>query len=64
MSQTENAVTSSSGQNEHTERGIRFLMQRNKDYQWPVKELRSKEVKVFLEPSIRPCSCKCVMKMA
>ncbi len=43
MSQTENAVTPHLAQNEHTERGIRFLMQRNKDYQWPVKELRSRK---------------------
>ncbi|ENA5700145.1 hypothetical protein ABK559_004476 [Escherichia coli] len=47
MSQTENTVTSSSGAKrayrKGKERGIRFLMQRNKDYQWPVKELRSRK---------------------
>ncbi|MGR4400588.1 hypothetical protein K8Q83_23645 [Escherichia coli] len=43
MSQTENAVTSSSGAKRAYRKGIRFLMQRNKDYQWPVKELRSRK---------------------
>ncbi|WP_407248636.1 RepB family protein [Klebsiella pneumoniae] len=65
MSQTENAVTSSSRRKTSIQKGgIRFLMQRNKDYPVARKRASFKEVKkVFLEPKYKASSCKCVMKM-